>query len=105
MVESNVIPLNSLGKKVNVLVIEDIIEIAENMQSSIETEEILRHSFKCPPGTVYIFGHKFLDPVVKIFQQVYENSFLIEDGFRKKTIFQHFKSIFNVKSHLNLLEK
>ena len=48
------IPLNSLGKKVNVLVVEDIIEIAENMQSPIETEEILRHSFKCPPGTVYL---------------------------------------------------
>jgi len=52
LVESNVIPLNSLGKKVNVLVVEDIIEIAENMQSSIETEEILRHSFKCPPGMI-----------------------------------------------------
>ena len=73
MVESNVIPLNSLGKKVNVLVVEDIIEVAENMQSSIETEEILRHSFKCPPGTVYIFGHMLLVPVVKNFQQFYEN--------------------------------
>ena len=74
MVESNVIPLNSLGKKVNVLVVEDIIEIAENMQSSIETEEILRHSFKCPPGTVYYisFGHNFLEPVLKMFQHCNE---------------------------------
>jgi len=52
LVETSVISLNSLSKKVNVLVVEDIIEIAENMQSPIETEEILRHSFKCPPGMI-----------------------------------------------------
>ena len=82
MVESNVIPLNSLGKKVNVLVVEDIIEIAENMQSSIETEEILRHSFKCPPGTVYIFGHKLLNLSST---KIAVKFFLIEDSFRKKS--------------------
>jgi len=52
LVEASVIPLNSLGKKVNVLVVDDIIEIAENMQAPIETEDILRHSFKCPPGMI-----------------------------------------------------
>jgi len=52
LVEANVIPLNSLSKKVNVLVVEDIIEIAEHTQTTIETEEILSHSFKCPPGII-----------------------------------------------------
>lgn len=51
LVESNVISIKTCSpKKVNVLIVDDIIELAENMQ--IETCEILRHSFKCPPGMI-----------------------------------------------------
>lgn len=50
LVEANVIPARSSGKKVNVLVAEDVIEIAENME--VKASEILRHAFKCPPGMI-----------------------------------------------------
>lgn len=51
LIHTNVIPLNSVSKRVNVLIVEDIIEIAENMQVA-PSGEILQHSFKCPPGMI-----------------------------------------------------
>ena len=51
LVEANVITANA-GGKINILVAEDIIEIAENMELSVGTDEIHRHSFKCPPNMI-----------------------------------------------------
>ena len=41
-----------LAEKEQALKVEVDDEIAENMQAPIETEDILRHSFKCPPGMI-----------------------------------------------------
>ena len=50
LVEAGIISQGSSCKKINILVAEDIIEIAENME--IKSNEILRHAFKCPPGMI-----------------------------------------------------
>ena len=49
LIENSVIPFNSSGKRVNVVIAEDIIEIADNMESSVQATDILGHAFKCPP--------------------------------------------------------
>lgn len=51
LVEANVITNNS-GGKVNVLIAEDIVEIADNMELNVGAEEVYRHSFKCPVNMI-----------------------------------------------------
>ena len=52
LIENSVIPFNSSGKRVNVVIAEDIIEIADNMESSVQAADILGHAFKCPPNMI-----------------------------------------------------
>lgn len=48
LAEENVIPANCEGK-VNILVADDVLELADNMEVSVRSDEIRHHSFKCPP--------------------------------------------------------
>lgn len=50
LIEAAVIPANCVGSKVNILVAEDVLEIAENMD--LAPNEILGQSFKCPPNMI-----------------------------------------------------
>lgn len=51
LIEANVINSNNSSGKINILVAEDILEIAENMGLLI-TDQLERHSFKCPANMI-----------------------------------------------------